>query len=120
MKSAIGKGMTRIDHPAVSNQMYANYAAGKEAQAMKAVVGEEALSVEERRFLDFERQFETSFLSQDAYDNRDVFTSLNMCWDLLETFPPEDLKQITPAIRDQFYKRDARMAYKEDQEEKKH
>lgn len=119
MKSAIGKGMTRIDHPAVSNQMYANYAAGKEAQAMKAVVGEEALSVEERRFLDFERQFENSFLSQDAYDNRDVFTSLNMCWDLLETFPPEDLKQITPAIRDKFYKRDARMAYREEDEEKK-
>jgi V-type H+-transporting ATPase subunit B len=121
MKSAIGKGMTRIDHPAVSNQMYANYAAGKEAQAMKAVVGEEALSVEERRFLEFERQFEGNFLSQDPYDNRDVFASLNMCWDLLETFPPEDLKQITPAIRDQFYKRDARMAYKdESKEEKKH
>jgi len=72
-------------------------------------------------FLEFERQFEGNFLSQDPYDNRDVFASLNMCWDLLETFPPEDLKQITPAIRDQFYKRDARMAYKdESKEEKKH
>lgn len=29
MKSAIGKGMTRVDHPSVSNQMYANYAAGQ-------------------------------------------------------------------------------------------
>src|ERR1700759_3770466 len=41
MKSAIGEGMTRIDHPSVSNQMYANYAAGKDTQALKAVVGEE-------------------------------------------------------------------------------
>merc|ERR1719291_327933 len=32
MKSAIGKGMTRRDHPSISNQMYSNYAAGKEAQ----------------------------------------------------------------------------------------
>jgi len=43
MKSAIGKGFTRDDHPDVSNQMYANYAAGKDTQALKAVVGEEAL-----------------------------------------------------------------------------
>lgn len=30
MKRAIGKGMTRIDHPDVSNQMYALYAQGKD------------------------------------------------------------------------------------------
>merc|ERR1719273_2016774 len=46
MKSAIGKGLTRLDHPSISNQMFSNYAAGKEAQGMKAVVdGHEALSV---------------------------------------------------------------------------
>jgi V-type H+-transporting ATPase subunit B len=111
MKSAIGEGMTRLDHGAVSNQMYANYAAGKETQALKAVVGEEALSPEERQFLDFERDFEGKFLSQDPYDNRDIFTSLNMCWELLEVFKPEALKQIKPDIRDLFYKRDRRMAF---------
>merc|ERR550539_2226157 len=65
MKSAIGYGMTRKDHPSISNQMYSNYAAGKEAQGMKAVVGEEALSVEEKRFLEFEGDFEKKFLLQD-------------------------------------------------------
>ena len=50
MKSAIGKGMTRIDHDKVSNQLYANYAMGKDVLAMKAVVGEEALSVEDRMY----------------------------------------------------------------------
>ena len=110
MKSAIGTGMTRVDHPSISNQMYANYAAGKDTQALKAVVGEEALSPEEKRFLEFEQNFERRFLSQDPYDNRDVFTSLNLCWDLLESFPPEDLKQIKPELRDQFYKRERRYA----------
>lgn len=113
MKSAIGKGMTRVDHPPVSNQMYANYAAGKETQALKAVVGEEALSAEEKLFLEFERDFETKFLSQDPYDNRDIFTSLNMAWELLETFAPQDLTKIAPGIREQFYKRDRRMAFEE-------
>jgi V-type H+-transporting ATPase subunit B len=35
MKSAIGKGMTREDHGAVSNQMYKCYAQGKDVVAMK-------------------------------------------------------------------------------------
>jgi len=74
-QSAIGEGMTRRDHSDVSNQvsshlyifllmvqlllsfsltllclmlqLYANYAIGKDVQAMKAVVGEEALSSED-------------------------------------------------------------------------
>merc|ERR1711992_38483 len=47
MKSAIGEGMTRSDHGSVSNQLYASYAMGKDVMAMKAVVGEEALSMED-------------------------------------------------------------------------
>jgi V-type H+-transporting ATPase subunit B len=109
MKSAIGEGFTRVDHPSVSNQMYANYAAGKETQALKAVVGEEALSVEEKRYLEFETAYERRFLAQDPYENRDIFTSLNLSWELLEAFPPEELKQIKPDLREQFYKRERRM-----------
>jgi len=119
MKSAIGEGFTRVDHPSVSNQMYANYAAGKETQALKAVVGEEALSVEEKRYLEFETQYERRFLSQDAYENRDIFASLNLSWELLEAFPPEELKQIKPDLREQFYKRDRRMAFQPKEDEKK-
>lgn len=48
MKSAIGEKLTRKDHGDVSNQLYAKYATAKDAAAMKAVVGEEALSNEEK------------------------------------------------------------------------
>ena len=47
MKSAIGENMTRKDHADVSNQLYACYAIGKDVQAMRAVVGEEALTQED-------------------------------------------------------------------------
>jgi len=62
MKSAIGEGMTRVDHPEISNQLYAFYAIGKDTQAMKAVVGEEALSDDDRLYLEFLEKFEGSFL----------------------------------------------------------
>jgi len=114
MKSAIGKGMTRIDHGAVSNQMYANYAAGKETQALKAVVGMEALSLEEKRFLTFEENFEKHFLKQDPYDNRDIFTSLNKAWELLDQFPLEDLKQVNPELRAIFYNRETRKQFEDE------
>jgi V-type H+-transporting ATPase subunit B len=62
MKSAIGEGMTRVDHPEISNQLYAFYAIGKDTQAMKAVVGEEALTDDDRLYLEFLEKFEGSFL----------------------------------------------------------
>ena len=35
-QSAIGEGMTRADHSEVSNQLYANYAIGKDVQVGRA------------------------------------------------------------------------------------
>lgn len=64
MKSAIGKGMTRHDHSAVSNQLYTNYATGKDVMAMKAVVGEEALTAEDHFYLKFTEDFENTFVNQ--------------------------------------------------------
>merc|ERR1712137_1428656 len=64
MKSAIGEGMTRKDHPSVSYEMYANYASGKDVQAMKAVIGEEALTQEQLRNMDFMVKFEGKFISK--------------------------------------------------------
>ena len=64
MKSAIGKGMTRHDHSSVSNQLYTNYATGKDVMAMKAVVGEEALTAEDHFYLKFTEDFENTFVNQ--------------------------------------------------------
>ncbi|GFY60613.1 v-type proton ATPase subunit B, partial [Trichonephila inaurata madagascariensis] len=82
MKSAIGENMTRKDHSDVSNQLYACYAIGKDVQAIKAVVGEEALTSEDLLYLDFLSKFEKSFISQGNYENRTVFDSLDIGWKL--------------------------------------
>ena len=67
MKSAIGKGMTRHDHSSVSNQLYTNYATGKDVMAMKAVVGEEALTAEDHFYLKFTEDFENTFVNQGGF-----------------------------------------------------
>eukprot|EP00124_Ichthyophonus_hoferi_P004823 Ihof_evm2s588 gene=Ihof_evmTU2s588 len=103
MKSAIGEGMTRKDHGDVSNQLYANYAIGRDVQAMKAVVGEEALSSEDLLYLEFLEKFEKKFVAQGAYDARSIIESLDLGWELLRIFPRELLKRIPEKILDQYY-----------------
>ncbi|CAJ0597670.1 unnamed protein product [Cylicocyclus nassatus] len=105
MKSAIGEGMTRIDHADVSNQLYACYAIGKDVQAMKAVVGEEALSPDDLLYLEFLGKFEKGFIAQGNYEKRDVFESLDIGWQLLRIFPREMLKRIPESILDKYYPR---------------
>merc|ERR1712204_62233 len=106
MKSGIGKGMTRVDHPNVSDQLYANYAIGQDTRAMKAVVGEEALSEDEHKYLEFTDKFESKFLTQGPYEMRDIFTSLDIAWTLLRIFPQELLKKIPQKIKDAYYDRE--------------
>jgi len=105
MKSAIGEGMTRGDHGSVSNQLYANYAQGKDVLAMKAVVGEEALSAEDKLYLEFLEKFEGSFVSQGYYENRTIEESLDIAWELLRTFPRNLLKKIKKSVLAEYFER---------------
>uniref|UniRef100_A0A4W3JQL4 Vacuolar proton pump subunit B n=1 Tax=Callorhinchus milii TaxID=7868 RepID=A0A4W3JQL4_CALMI len=107
MKSAIGEGMTRKDHAEVSNQLYACYAIGKDVQAMKAVVGEEALTADDLLYLEFLQKFERNFIAQGPYDNRTIFETLDIGWQLLRIFPKELLKRITQSTVAEFYPRDS-------------
>ena len=112
MKSAIGEGMTRNDHGSASNQLYACYAMGKDVMAMKAVVGEEALSMEDHLYLSFLERFESKFISQGPYQARTIFESLDLAWSILRAFPKEVLKKIPKKVLDTYYarRREAREA----------
>jgi len=105
MKSAIGKGMTREDHGDVANQLYAAYAIGKEVSSMKSVVGEEALTSEDKLYLDFLKKYEEDFLSQDFNESRTIYESLDRAWELLRIFPKEMLNRINVETKDKYYDR---------------
>lgn len=83
---------------------------------MKAVVGEESLSGEDKLALDFLDKFERQFVNQGPYESRTIFESLDLAWDLLRTFPKEQLNRISPKIIKEFYEK-----HKEEAEDgKKH
>jgi V-type H+-transporting ATPase subunit B len=105
MKSAIGEGMTRKDHGDVSNQLYAKYAIGRDAAAMKAVIGEEALSAEDKLSLEFLDKFERTFISQGPYESRTIYESLDLAWSLLRIYRKDMLNRIPTKILNEFYHR---------------
>ncbi|KAI5172542.1 V-type H+-transporting ATPase subunit B [Nematocida sp. LUAm3] len=105
MKSAIGEDMTRKDHGDVSSQLYAKYAMGKDALAMKSVVGEESLSAEDKLVIEFAERFEKDFISQRKNELRTIEESLDLAWDLLRIFPKELLTRIPEEILNEHYNR---------------
>lgn len=112
MKSAIGEGHTRGDHSDVSNQLYAKYAIGRDAAAMKAVVGEEALSNEDKLSLEFLDRFEKTYIAQGAYEKRTIFEGLDMAWELLRIYPKELLNRIPKKVLDKYYARQGKQGGK--------
>ena len=69
MKDGIGKDFTREDHSAVANQLFSAYSKVQEIRALASVIGEEDLSAEDRKYMDFGREFEEKFLSQSYEEN---------------------------------------------------
>ena len=75
---------------------------------MKAVVGEEALSSEDKLSLEFLDKFERTFISQSAYESRSVYESLDLAWSLLRIYPKELLNRIPAKVLNEFYQRSGR------------
>ena len=72
---------------------------------MKAVVGEDALTNDDKNFLIFLEKFETDFLQQSKYGGRTIFQSLDKAWDLLRLFEKRMLTKIDKKILNKYYDR---------------
>ncbi|MGD1839112.1 MAG: V-type ATP synthase subunit B [Nitrososphaeraceae archaeon] len=94
MNQGIGAGRTREDHRNLADQLYATYAQGKDARGLSAIVGEEALSEIDRKFLKIANNFEQKFVNQEPDEDRPIEQTLNIGWDLLSELPDSELKRI--------------------------
>lgn len=90
----IGEGKTREDHSGVLNQLYAAYARGKEAKELAVILGEAALSEEDKKFAQFSDEFEKRFIQQGREEDRDIITTLTLGWELLRIIPQSELKRV--------------------------
>ena len=98
MDEGIGPERTREDHAGVANQLYAAYAEGRDMRDLVAVVGEEALTDRDRKYLEFADRYEREFVTQSPDEERTIFQTLDLGWELLSTLPESELKRIDDPI----------------------
>lgn len=104
MNQGIGKGRTREDHRGVADQIYAAYANGKDLRSLSAIVGEEALGPNDRKYLKFADEFEKRYVNQGFYDDRSIEDTLGIGWDLLSELPESDMKRVKKDFIDRYGK----------------
>ncbi|MBU4489740.1 MAG: V-type ATP synthase subunit B, partial [Actinobacteria bacterium] len=63
-EKGIGEGKTREDHSDLSNQLFSAYARGKEAKELAVILGEAALTEEDKLYARFSDEFENRFVRQ--------------------------------------------------------
>lgn len=103
MNAGTGPGKTRADHGPVKDQLYAMYAQGRDLRRLVAIVGEGALSSDDRTVLEFTDRFERELIGQGG-SNRSIEETLSIAWNLLSLLPAENLKRIPPAMLAQYGK----------------
>ncbi|QLD85365.1 ATP synthase subunit B [Natronomonas halophila] len=103
MDDGIGEGYTREDHADVSDQLYAAYAEGEDLRDLVNIVGREALSERDNKYLDFADEFEEEFVQQGYDTNRDISETLDLGWDLLSNLPKEELNRIDEELIEEYY-----------------
>ena len=104
MNAGIGEGKTRPDHRSIADQLYALYAEGRDLRRLVAIIGEAALSANDRLILDFASRFEETFVGQGMVD-RDVEVTLNTAWELIAPLPLELLKRIPQEYLEKYHPR---------------
>ncbi len=103
MKDGIGDGYTRADHQGLANQLFASYAKVIGARSLASVIGEEELSPIDKKYIEFGRAFEGTFINQGNNENRSIEQSLDLGWKLLSTLPRAELDRVDDKLLDKYY-----------------
>ena len=98
----IGEGKTREDHSGTMNQLFAAYARGKDAKELMTILGEAALSDDDKQFAKFADAFEQRYVNQGNNTSRTIEDTLNLGWELLSLLPRTELKRIKPELIEKY------------------
>ena len=86
----------------IMNQLFAAYARGKDAKELMTILGEAALSDDDKQFAKFADAFEQRYVNQGNNTNRSIEDTLNLGWELLSLLPRTELKRIKPELIEKY------------------
>ncbi len=97
MRLGAGEGKTRSDHLELSAQLYALVAQARRVADLAEVVGADALSEGEARYLGFAEAFEAGFVQQGADESRSLDETLDRGWEVASVMPRAALTMVSEA-----------------------
>lgn len=103
MNNGIGEGRTTAWHREWSNQLYASYARGRDVRKLMAIVGEDALTDIDKRYLAFTIGFERYMVGQ-GENRRTLEETFALGWKLMGLLPAQELTRIGRETVKEFYK----------------
>ena len=84
MKDGIGREYTREDHREISDKLFASYSKVQDVRALAKVLGENDLSDDDKKYLEFGEMFENEFLNQGSNEHRDINQTLDIALEILK------------------------------------
>ncbi len=102
MNNGIGKNKTQPWHREWSNQLYAAYAEGQRIKKLMAIVGEDALTDLDRKYLRFSNAFEAEMIGQ-GMTRRPIEDTFALGWKVMGHLPKSELTRIKRETVDEFY-----------------
>jgi V/A-type H+-transporting ATPase subunit B len=99
---AQGEGRTREDHSGMDAQLSASYARGIEIRELAVILGESSLNEVDKAYLKFAERFEKEFLTQGDDEERSIYRSFEIGWDLLTELPKSELKRVKGAHAEKY------------------
>jgi V/A-type H+-transporting ATPase subunit B len=95
MRRGAGPGRTREDHLAIAAQVMSLLARARRADELASLIGVDALSITERRFLDVADRFESELVSQASNERRPLDDTLDRAWRVAATVPARELTMVS-------------------------
>ena len=98
----IGEGKTREDHSGTMNQLFAAYARGKDAKELMTILGEAALSDDDKQFAKFADAFEQRYVNQGNNTTRTIEDTLHLGRELQRLLPRPELPRLKPELKEKY------------------
>jgi V/A-type H+/Na+-transporting ATPase subunit B len=107
MRLGAGEGKTRSDHLQLAAQLYAFVAQARRVSDLAEVVGADALSDVEARYLGFADAFHTGLVQQGQDESRSLAETLDRGWDVVSLLPRAALTMATEEMLATHYRGEA-------------
>jgi V/A-type H+-transporting ATPase subunit B len=103
MRKGAGPGRTREDHLEIAAQLIAAEAHAREVRDLAELIGQDALTETDRRYLSFEGALEARLMNQRSDETRSLEETLDRAWQVASELPRRELTMVSAATLEQRY-----------------